>query len=120
MEIAGALPGASPVTGELSERDRAILAFERQWWKFAGAKEQAIRELFDMSSTDGMKIGDEIEIFRPRAEPKTDIGPAIPEVVIATGQVVRVTPYGATARVTSQQQPAIRVGESVRVTARMP
>ena len=27
MEIAGALPGASPVTGELSERDRAILAF---------------------------------------------------------------------------------------------
>src|SRR5256885_504175 len=51
MEIAGALPGASPVTGELSERDRAILAFERQWWKFAGAKEQAIRELFDMSAT---------------------------------------------------------------------
>src|SRR3954449_3959780 len=51
MEIAGALPGASPVTGELSERDRAILSFERQWWRFAGAKEQAIRELFDMSAT---------------------------------------------------------------------
>jgi hypothetical protein len=28
-----------------------MLAFERQWWKFAGAKEQAIRELFDLSST---------------------------------------------------------------------
>jgi hypothetical protein len=27
------------------------LEFERQWWKYAGAKEQAIRELFDMSST---------------------------------------------------------------------
>src|SRR5437588_1087693 len=51
MEIAGALPGAVPVTGDLSERDRQILAFERQWWKFAGAKEQAIRELFDMSAT---------------------------------------------------------------------
>lgn len=37
--------------GELSERDREIIAFERQWWKYAGAKEQAIRELFDMSST---------------------------------------------------------------------
>ncbi|HET7305048.1 MAG TPA: DUF3263 domain-containing protein, partial [Segeticoccus sp.] len=37
--------------GELSERDHEILAFERQWWKYAGAKEQAIRELFDMSST---------------------------------------------------------------------
>ncbi len=35
----------------LSERDREILAFERQWWKYAGAKEQAVRELFDMSST---------------------------------------------------------------------
>ena len=35
----------------LTERDQRILAFERQWWKYAGAKEQAIRELFDMSST---------------------------------------------------------------------
>lgn len=35
----------------LSERDQEILAFERQWWKYAGAKEQAIRELFDMSAT---------------------------------------------------------------------
>ena len=33
------------------ERDAEILAFERQWWKYAGAKEQAIRELFDMSAT---------------------------------------------------------------------
>lgn len=36
---------------ELSERDQQILAFERQWWKYAGAKEQAVRELFDMSAT---------------------------------------------------------------------
>jgi hypothetical protein len=35
----------------LSERDQQVLAFERQWWKYAGAKEQAIRELFDMSAT---------------------------------------------------------------------
>ncbi|MDN5791218.1 MAG: DUF3263 domain-containing protein [Micrococcales bacterium] len=40
-------------TGEsgLSGRDQEILAFERQWWKYAGSKEQAIKELFDMSST---------------------------------------------------------------------
>lgn len=38
-------------SGELSERDREILDFERQWWRYAGAKEQAIRELFDLSST---------------------------------------------------------------------
>ena len=35
----------------LSDREQEILAFERQWWKYAGAKETAIRELFDMSST---------------------------------------------------------------------
>jgi hypothetical protein len=38
-------------SGELERRDREILAFEAQWWKYAGAKEQAIRELFDMSAT---------------------------------------------------------------------
>jgi hypothetical protein len=36
---------------QLSERDRLLLEFERQWWKYAGAKENAIRELFDMSAT---------------------------------------------------------------------
>lgn len=42
----------SPAAAELlSDRDREILALERLWWQFAGAKEQAIREKFDMSST---------------------------------------------------------------------
>jgi Protein of unknown function (DUF3263) len=35
----------------LSDRDRDILEFERQWWKYAGAKETAVRDKFDMSST---------------------------------------------------------------------
>lgn len=35
----------------LSERDQEILAMERLWWKYAGAKEQAIREKFDLSTT---------------------------------------------------------------------
>ena len=38
-------------TPGLSQRDRDILEFERHWWKFAGAKEQAVREKFDMGST---------------------------------------------------------------------
>ena len=37
--------------GELSARDADILAFERHWWKYAGAKEQAIRDQFQMSAT---------------------------------------------------------------------
>lgn len=39
------------VSTELSERDLEILQFERQWWKYAGAKEAAIKDLFDMSAT---------------------------------------------------------------------
>jgi hypothetical protein len=35
----------------LDEREQQMLALERQWWKYAGAKEQAIRELFDLSAT---------------------------------------------------------------------
>jgi hypothetical protein len=42
---------AARAAGDLSERDREILSFERQWWKYAGAKEQAIRESFSMSAT---------------------------------------------------------------------
>lgn len=48
-ESSAAPQGAEPAG--LSERDQQVLAFERQWWKYAGAKEQAIRELFDMSAT---------------------------------------------------------------------
>ena len=35
----------------LDDRDKQLLEFERQWWRYAGAKEQAIRDLFDMSAT---------------------------------------------------------------------
>ncbi len=48
---AAQITGAEVVGAALSERDRRILDFERQWWKYAGAKEQAVRELFEMSAT---------------------------------------------------------------------
>lgn len=35
----------------LSERDRALLSFERSWWKEEGSKERAVRERFGMSAT---------------------------------------------------------------------
>lgn len=44
-------PVPAPSAGQLSDRDRQILDFERHWWRYAGAKEQAIRDLFDMSAT---------------------------------------------------------------------
>lgn len=44
------LPDES-ITEGLADRDREILKLERLWWQYAGAKEQAIRDKFDMSAT---------------------------------------------------------------------
>jgi hypothetical protein len=40
----------------LTDRDAQILGFERQWWKHAGAKEDAIRSLFSMSGTEYYQV----------------------------------------------------------------
>jgi hypothetical protein len=37
--------------GTLGERERGVLAFERQWWRHAGAKEEAIRREFGIGPT---------------------------------------------------------------------
>ncbi|NEK94729.1 DUF3263 domain-containing protein [Modestobacter muralis] len=52
--------------GGLSARDRAVLAFERQWWRFAGAKDTAIRESFGMSATRYYQVLNAL-IDRPEA-----------------------------------------------------
>jgi hypothetical protein len=45
-------PDADAVkTPALSDREQQILVFEARWWKHAGAKEQAIRDTFALSST---------------------------------------------------------------------
>lgn len=36
---------------ELTERDKAILEFERSWWTLGGPKEALILERFDLSAT---------------------------------------------------------------------
>jgi|tagenome__1003787_1003787.scaffolds.fasta_scaffold17361179_1 Protein of unknown function (DUF3263) len=46
--------GGAPEAGaevSLPAREREMLAFERQWWRYAGAKEEAIREQFGMPAT---------------------------------------------------------------------
>jgi hypothetical protein len=52
--------------GGLSERELEVLAFERQWWKYAGAKEKAVRDLFDMSPTRYYQVLNAL-IDRPEA-----------------------------------------------------
>jgi len=65
MDAAAARSGHQ-AGASLGERDREILEFERQWWKYAGAKETAIRESFDMSATRYYQVLNAL-IDRPEA-----------------------------------------------------
>jgi hypothetical protein len=51
---------------ELTDTETAILTFERQWWKYAGAKESAVREQFGMSATRYYQVLN-VLIDRPEA-----------------------------------------------------
>jgi hypothetical protein len=44
----------------LTDRDRAILDFERSWWSEPGPKEVAIRERFELSTTRYYEILNEL------------------------------------------------------------
>ncbi|HEU0042481.1 MAG TPA: DUF3263 domain-containing protein [Jiangellaceae bacterium] len=70
MEAAAVAPVTAHEEGvasrPLDDRERKILDFERQWWKYAGAKEQAVRDLFDMSATRYYQVLNAL-IDRPEA-----------------------------------------------------
>lgn len=52
---------------DLSDRDRAILDFERAWWVEPGSKEEAIKARLDLSATRYYELlGDLVE--SPAAE----------------------------------------------------
>lgn len=51
MSAAEQYHAETPSASGLSARDVEILEFERQWWRYSGAKEQGVREQFDMSAT---------------------------------------------------------------------
>ncbi|TDW29487.1 uncharacterized protein DUF3263 [Cryobacterium psychrophilum] len=48
-QVEGVLEPAPAVAGR-TERDLAILVFEKKWWRSAGAKEEAIRAEFALSA----------------------------------------------------------------------
>ncbi|MCF8569099.1 DUF3263 domain-containing protein [Gordonia sp. HY002] len=50
----------------LTRREHDILSFERQWWKYAGSKEEAIKELFSLSATRYYQILNAL-VDRPEA-----------------------------------------------------
>ncbi|MGY5883746.1 DUF3263 domain-containing protein [Modestobacter lacusdianchii] len=63
--MTGGAPG-DDTAADLPARDREVLAFERQWWRFAGAKEAAIRERFGMTPTRYYQVLNAL-IDRPEA-----------------------------------------------------
>ena len=48
--MAASLESDQPLTHALTPRDLAVLEFERRWTRHAGAKEEAIREVFGLSA----------------------------------------------------------------------
>ncbi len=58
---------AEGASEQLSDRDRAVLLFEKQYWKYSGAKEQAIRDRFEMSATRYYQVLNAL-LDRPEAQ----------------------------------------------------
>jgi hypothetical protein len=54
------------LTSPLSDLEVRILDFERQWWKYAGAKDAAIKELFNLSAKQYFELLNNL-IDRPDA-----------------------------------------------------
>jgi len=54
----------------LSDRDRAVLAFEASWWQYPGPKDRAIREYLDMSATRYYQVLRRLRRVREHAKAK--------------------------------------------------
>ena len=76
--------------------------------------------ILDIAGRDGIATGDQIELYQPREKPVVEGALAIPEIAIARAQVLRVTPFGASAIIVDQDQPKIHEGTAARIAAKMP
>ncbi len=74
----------------------------------------------DITGADGVKTGDQIELYQPRQGPVDGRPLALPEIYIGRAQVLRVTPFGASAIITGQAQTRIEEGTAARIAAKMP
>ena len=76
--------------------------------------------LVDVTSRDGIKIGDEFVLFEPHSKSDVSGAPANPEIVIARAQAVRVTRYGTTLMIMGERHPKIEPGTLAKRIASMP
>jgi hypothetical protein len=75
--------------------------------------------VIDASARTGVRVGDEFTLFKPERSGQEG-EPRLPEIPIGLAQVVRATPYAATAIVLANVQPALRVGVRARMSAKTP
>jgi hypothetical protein len=73
--------------------------------------------IISANAKNGVQVGDEIT-FIDNSTGREDENPA-PPVIAAVAQVVRVTPYSATAIIIKQIQPTVRDGMPVRLTGKL-
>lgn len=102
----------SPVTNGKSGKVR---------WIYTGPVLPSLQNylIVDMPRRD-VTTGDQIDLYAPRQKPTEGRSLALPEVWIGRAQVLRVTPFGAAAIITKQEQPRIEEGTAARVAAKMP
>jgi len=113
-------------TAGLSSTTRAVPVADGRWGTIKWVLSEPVLAttqsyvVLDVNLGDGVRPGDEFSVFRERKAGSIPSDPATPEIAIATLKAVKVTPFGTTAIVMSQVQPAIKTGARVRLTAKMP
>jgi LysM repeat protein len=76
--------------------------------------------VLSLTQGDGIKAGDEVELFQARQKPREEAAYATPEITIGRAQIIKVTPYGSTAMITRLDQPRVEPKQTkVRVVAKM-
>jgi LysM repeat protein len=75
--------------------------------------------LVDVTTHDGVKLGDEFLLFEPRQKSE-GAEYADPEIPIARAQAVHVTQYATTLMIIGEKHPKIEAGTLVRRVATMP
>jgi hypothetical protein len=134
-----AIARISTMFGEVNERDR-LMPFDSSALSISGmpspvknGREGEVRWVADepvlpgvdyfillsLTAGDGVKAGDEVELFQARKKAAEEGEYATPEIKVGRAQIVRVTPFGASARITRLDQPRVQKGTGVRVIAKM-
>ena len=109
-----------PIPGTAAPVEKVLGVRTSVMWIPSEAVLPSVQHYLVLAATlrDGVAIGDQFTLLRPRV--RMDNGSVLPEEPLALAQAVRVTDRGTTVILLDQRHPAISVGTSARLTAKMP